>query len=230
MSGLRRCGPRKRGLGVCAQARILPLAGLWAALVAVTGCGQTQEQRAANERADSSGFRGVALPEPSPAPDFQLLDTGGAEFHFREETDGHLALLFFGYTNCPDICPVHLANLAAVLGDLDYSQKRRVKVVFVTTDPERDTPEHLRSWLDRIDRSFIGLVGDPDEVNVIQGLFNLPPAVQQTTEDGQYLVGHASQVLAITPDGFVRVVYPAGTRQSDWAHDLPRLLAFAADG
>jgi protein SCO1/2 len=212
------------------QRSIRAFAGLCLAGFLAVGCSQTEEQRAAAERAESSGFRGVALPEPVPAPDFSLRDTDGAEFHFREETAGQLTLLFFGYTNCPDICPVHMANLGAVLGDLDYAQRRRVKVLFVTTDPERDTPEQLRSWLDRIDHTFIGLIGDPDEVNEIQRSFNLPPAVRQATEGGEYTVGHASQVLAITPDGLVRVVYPAGTRQGDWAHDLPRLLAIPADG
>jgi protein SCO1/2 len=185
----------------------------------LTACGE----RSGSARIDSE-FRGSALPEPFPAPDFTLLDTDGAEFRFREETAGYLTMLFFGYTHCPDICPVHMANLAAVLGDLLYEQRSRVKVVFVTTDPERDTPAVVREWLDRFDRSFIGLIGDLESVNEIQASFRLPPAVRQEMQSGEHLVGHASQVVAITSDGLVRVFYPSGVRQADWAEDLPRLL------
>jgi protein SCO1/2 len=186
------------------------------------------ETRGRDARADSE-FRGAQLPEPFPAPDFTLRDTEGGEFRFRHETAGYLTLLFFGYTHCPDICPVHMANLAAVLGDLLYEDRGRVKVVFVTTDPERDTPATVREWLDLFDRSFIGLIGDREAVNEIQASFGLPPAVRQETPEGEPLVGHASQVVAITSDGLVRVFYPHGVRQADWSHDLPRLLGMAEE-
>jgi protein SCO1/2 len=187
--------------------------------VALTACGERSGEGSAD-----SGFRGAELPEPFPAPDFTLRDTDGLDFRFRDETAGYLTLLFFGYTHCPDICPVHMANLAAVLGDFLLEQRRRVKVVFVTTDPERDTPEVVREWLDHFDRGFIGLIGDLDTVNEIQASFRLPPAVRQEMPGGEHIVGHASQVVAITGDGLVRIFYPSGVRQADWAHDLPRLL------
>lgn len=192
--------------------------------VASTACGE----RSGADSAES-GFRGAVLPDPFPAPDFTLRDTDGAEFRFRDETAGYLTLLFFGYTNCPDICPVHMANLGAVLGDFLSEQRRQVKVIFVTTDPERDTPDVVREWLDHFDRGFIGLVGDLDAVNEIQASFRLPPAVSQEMPTGEHVVGHASQVVAITSDGLVRVFYPSGVRQVDWAHDLPLLLDEATE-
>jgi protein SCO1/2 len=122
-----------------------------------------------------------------------------------------------------------MANIAAVLADLDYADRARIRVVFVTTDPERDTPGRLREWLDRFDRSFVGLRGSEAEVNAIQAALHLPAAVRQPSGPGPlpgaYGVGHAAQVIAFTADGRARVVYPFGTRQSDWAHDLPRLVA-----
>lgn len=190
----------------------------------MTACGGGGEEASLD-----SQFRGAELPEPFPAPDFTLRDTEGGEFRFREQTAGYLTLLFFGYTRCPDICPVHMANLGAVLGDLLYEQRSRVKVVFVTTDPERDNPEVVREWLDRFDRSFIGLIGDLESVNRIQASFRLPPAVRLEMPSGEPLVGHASQVVAITSDGLVRAFYPAGVRQADWAQDLPRLLDGAGE-
>jgi len=168
-------------------------------------------------------LRGTVLPEPMPKPAFTLTTTAGASFDFRAETHGTLTLLFFGYTHCPDICPVHMANIAAVLGKLPPQLANQVTVVMVTVDPERDTPERLRSWLDGFDRSFIGLTGTIDDISAAQRSLNLPPAVRQG-EGPDYLVGHAAYVIAFTPDDSARVLYPSGTRQSDWAHDLPILL------
>jgi protein SCO1/2 len=162
------------------------------------------------------------LPEPRPKVDFTLTDTDGAPFHFVQETDGYVALLFFGYTHCPDVCPVHMANIAAVLADFPYELRRQFKVVFVTTDPERDKPEQIRAWLDNFDSSFIGLRGDEEEVNDIMNQLGLPGAIKEGEGD-DYTVGHAASVIAFSKEGPSYVVYPFGTRQADWAHDLPKL-------
>lgn len=172
---------------------------------------------------DASELRGVVLPEPLPKTDFTLTTTAGEPFAFRAETDGYVTLLFFGYTHCPDVCPVHMANIAAVLHRLPPQTANRVKVVMVTVDPERDTPERLRRWLDAFDRSFVGLTGPMERVNAIQRDLRLPPAVKQG-EGADYLMGHAAQVIAFTADDRARVIYPSGTRQTDWAHDLPLLV------
>ena len=201
-----------------------------AALTAGAACSEGAPARAAAEgpRPGTGELHGTVLDPPWPKPDFTLTDTEGRAFDFRSGTDGFLTLLFFGYTSCPDVCPIHMANIAAVLGDLDYADRTRIRVVFVTTDPERDTPERLRAWLDRFDRSFVGLRGSETEVNAIQAELRLPAAIRQPSRPGPlpgaYAVGHAAQVIAFTADGPARVVYPFGTRQSDWAHDLPRLL------
>jgi len=203
-------------------------AGLLIALAVLTAsCGRTTEDREAIERGRETGYRGISLPDPIPAPDFVLTDTQGNPFRFDEETTGYVTLLFFGYTHCPDICPVHLANISVVLNDMTYSQSSRVKMVFVTTDPERDTPQRIREWLDNFNPSFVGLRGDLDEINQIQLGLKLAPAMKMEREPGDYSVGHASQVLAFGADGLARLVYPAGVRQVDWANDLPKLVAEA---
>jgi len=207
--------------------------GLAAAILAgalVSSC----TEPAIDRREGTEGLRGVELAEPLEVPAFTLADTEGEAWSFRDETAGRLTFLFFGYTSCPDICPVHMANLAAALGDLPYDQRRRIEVVFVSTDPGRDTPERIRQWLDRFDRDFVGLRGPVERVNEIQRALHLPPAVRQALEErgdetaaarDEYLVGHASQILAVTRDGRARVAYPSGIRQQDWRHDLPELLA-----
>lgn len=173
-----------------------------------------------------ASYRGVQLATPIEMPAATLEATDGASYDLRAETRGKVALLFFGYTRCPDVCPVHMANLAAVLADLGWDARDRIEVVFVTTDPARDTPERIRAWLDRFSPAFVGLRGAPGDVADLQGRLNLAASVRQPDPDGEgYLVGHASQVVAFTADGMARVVYPFGTRQADWRHDLPLLLA-----
>jgi protein SCO1 len=177
-------------------------------------------------RPPESDLRGTLLLDPWEKPDFSLTDTNGKNFDFQTGTEGFVTFLFFGYTYCPDICPVHMANLGAVLKRLDPQITGKVKVVFVTTDPERDTPERVRDWLNTFDPSFVGLLGSLDSVNVIQQRVGLPPAVliEADGTDASYTVGHAASVVAYTTDDKAHVMYPFGTRQEDWAHDIPLLV------
>lgn len=189
------------------------------------GCGEAPNA-GGREPSPSPAFQGRVLAEAIPRPDFTLLDTAGQPYGFLEETHGKTALLFFGYTHCPDVCPIHMGNIAAVLKDLGVERRREVEVVFVSTDAERDTPERIRSWLDRFDPAFVGLRADRALVDSIQRSLGLPPSIlEPRAADGSYAVGHAAQVLAFSPDGPARVVYPFGARQADWAHDLPLLIS-----
>jgi protein SCO1/2 len=169
-------------------------------------------------------LHGVPLAAPLPKRDFTLLTTEGRPFDFRDETAGYVTLLFFGYTHCPDICPLHMANIAAVLHKLTPRVAGRVKVVMVTVDPERDTPERFRAWLDNFDTGFVGLTGDPATITKAQQDLMLPPAIRQG-EGASYLMGHAAYVIAFTPDDSAHAIYPSSTRQAAWAHDLPLLVA-----
>jgi len=169
-------------------------------------------------------LRGTSYAEPLQKPDFTWRTTDGDRFDFREETDGSVTLLFFGYTSCPDVCPIHMGNIAAVLRTLPPDVSRRVKVVMVTTDPERDTPERFGAWLKNFDPSFVGLIGSLAEVNDIQMRLNLPPAAKYSDNESSYTVGHSARVIAFTADNQAHVSYPFGTRQNDWAHDLPLLV------
>ncbi len=169
-------------------------------------------------------LRGAIYAEPLQKPDFTLSTTNGDQFDFRAETDGVVTLLFFGYTSCPDVCPIHMGNIAAVLRTLPPDVSRRVKVVMVTTDPARDTPERFGAWLKNFDPSFVGLIGPLAEVNEIQIRLNLPPAARYGADESSYTVGHSARVIAFTADNRAHVSYPFGTRQSDWAHDLPLLV------
>ena len=170
-------------------------------------------------------YRGFLMAEPRAKVDFVLTDTEGQPFDFIRETAGYVTLVFFGYTYCPDLCPVHMANIAAVLKRSSPEVRNQVKVVFVSTDPERDTSERIATWLGGFDPSFIGLRGDTATVNQIQVALGLPAAIKgEVDEDGSYTVGHSAYVLAFTADNLAHVLYPFGIRQADWAHDLPKLV------
>lgn len=196
------------GLGAAAVAALLAL-----------GCAAEPETDPLQQ------YHGAVLVQPLPKVDFVLTDGDGQPFDFRKQTDGYVTLLFFGYTYCPDVCPVHMANIAAVLRESAPEVRRGVKVVFVTTDPERDTPERIATWLGGFDPSFIGLRGDMKEVSRIQAALGLPPAMKgEVEEDGSYGVGHSAAVLAFGIDDKLHLMYMFGTRQSDWAHDLPLLI------
>ena len=175
------------------------------------------------------GLKGVKFTPPHAKSDFTLDDTQGKPFHFVNDTKGDVTLLYFGYTNCPDVCPLHLANIANALKQMSAEDQAKVKVVFVTTDPNRDTPERLRSWLDNFDKRFIGLRGGLDSVNAIGARFGLPPATMEMMDPkaagpvAMYGMGHAAQVLAYSADDSLRTEYPGGFTVADWANDLPKL-------
>ena len=175
------------------------------------------------------GLRGVKLSPVRAKPEFTLDDTQGRPFHFAADTRGTATLLYFGYTNCPDVCPTHLSNIAAALKRMSPDDQARVRVVFVTTDPARDSARALRAWLDNFDKRFIGLRGPLDSVNAIQARLGLPPAAMEAMAGPaagprNYGMGHAAQVLAFSADDSLRTEYPNGFTSADWANDLPKLV------
>lgn len=194
-------------------------------------CAPRPDARSGAGEDNPFGLRGRVLSDPLAKPEFVLTDTGHRPFDFRRQTDGYLTLLFFGYTYCPDVCPVHMANLGAVIAQLTPSVADRIRVVFITTDPARDTPERLRQWLDNFDRRFIGLTGDTAQIAAAERAVGLPGAdIGPRDSTGAYEVGHSAVVVAFTPDNRAHVLYPFGIRQADWANDLPKLLTIAWPG
>jgi protein SCO1/2 len=135
-----------------------------------------------------------------------------------------VALLFFGYTHCPDMCPLQMYMIADALKKIPPDPANQFKVIFVTTDPDRDNPQILRKFLDRYGKKFIGLTGTQAAINAAQVAANLAPAKKSAVRaDGAYEVGHAAFVLAYTKDNLAHVIYPGGLKAEDWVHDLPYL-------
>jgi protein SCO1 len=171
-----------------------------------------------------NAYRGGIVTPPLVKPRFVLTDTSGAAFDFRQRTDGYVTLLFFGYTYCPDQCPMHMANLSAALKKLPAGTADQVKLVFVTTDPARDSPAVVRGWLDLFDRRFIGLTGTERAIEAVERAAGVPPAAKTEAANGNYGVTHANFVLAYSKDNLAHVIYPGGVSKDDWVHDLPLLI------
>src|ERR1700675_285945 len=121
-------------------------------------------------------YRGGLVAPPFQKPRFVLTDTSGAPFDFWKRTQGSVTLLFFGYTYCPDQCPMHMANIGAALKQVPAGIADQVQLVFVTTDPARDVPAVLRRWLDLFDHRFIGLTGTEAAIEAVQESAGVPLA------------------------------------------------------
>lgn len=180
-----------------------------------------------NPSGGDSPYLGNLLADALPKPAFGLTDTSGRPYDFASETEGYVTLVYFGYTYCPDVCPDHMANIAAALQRLPADIAQQVKVVFVTVDPDRDTPQRLRQWLDLFDPSFVGLTGSNQEIDAAlrEALRDLYfPVTREDLGGGQYSVSHASFVLAYTQDNMAHIVYPFGFGRDSWEQDIRKLV------
>src|SRR5262245_44057768 len=177
----------------CACCVILALVLVTSDRVSVASGPQRASDTPHADRTDAT-YRGGLVTPPLPKPDFTLTDTSGAPFDFWLATQGYVALLFFGYTHCPDECPLHMANIASGLQQVSTEVGEQVKVVFVTTDPTRDSAAVLRTWLDHFDRRFIGLTGSEAAIAAAQRAAHIPPASKTGRANHDYAVEHASFV------------------------------------
>jgi protein SCO1/2 len=185
------------------------------ALVALAGCGSSS----------SGAFTGAVLHEPYTVPATRLTDTTGQPFSLANSTDKRLTLLFFGYTHCPDECPTTMATLASAMLQLDSADRSNVQVVFVTTDPARDTGPVIRHWLDRFDPAFTGVTGPLATIKKVAEQVGVPVAKGRVLASGGYDVTHGTQVMGIDGKNVIPVVWTLGTTAPQFAHDIHQLLS-----
>lgn len=202
-----------------------------AAALVLTGCGSsgTSAGADAGNVAAVSGAdtakAGTLLDTPFAKPHLVLTDNHGKPFDLVKQTAGHLTLLFFGYTHCPDVCPTTMSDLALAKSRLPAAEQAELRVVMVSSDPARDTPARLTAWLGAMDKSFIGLTGP---FPVIQAAarsvgVGIEPPVKE--KDGSVTVTHGAEVLAFWPkDNKGHVLYMAGTTAAQYQADLPKLI------
>jgi protein SCO1/2 len=159
-------------------------------------------------------FRGVVYDPPFQAPDINLTDQNGQPFQLSS-LRGDITLLYFGFTHCPDECPLTLAKLKQVRSMLG-EQADSVQVIFVTTDPARDTPSVIGSYLAGFDTRFVGLTGSPADLQQVWDGYGV------VVEDGGET--HSVRTYLIDKQGEMRLTYPLEANPEDIVQDVKVLL------
>ena len=223
-------------------------AGALLAAAALTGCAAT----ASTPPAPAAAFHGNEPAQELSRPSFVLTTAEGERYDFAERTRGRPTLLYFGYTSCPDECPTAMADITAALRTTPAELREQVVVVFVTTDPARDSPAALRRWVDRFSPEYVALRGTQQEVDAAQEAAGVPAAPKggpvptlpgrpnehehqlgtaPHSHDGPlgYGVAHADVIFAFDTRDRLPVLYEGGVRPADLAADLPLLAQTQGD-
>lgn len=171
------------------------------------------------------GFHGTGLEQGYAMPDVDLTDQDGNPWNLATSPTTRAMALFFGYTNCPDVCPGILADMATAKRRMEQGAGDDVTLVMVTTDPARDDPPALKSYLERIDPSFVGLTGDLDTISAIAAGMGIPIEDGKKLPSGGYEVDHGSQILGVGADHRVQVIWTGGYSVKDLREDYATLIS-----
>lgn len=158
------------------------------------------------------------------APDFSLMDQDGRPFHLGDQR-GSEVVLFFGYTHCPDICPATLSQIAQAMRELTPEERSKIRVAFVTLDPDRDDPATLRRFVRIFDRSFYGLTGTQQQLDLVYRDYHVWHEKTAGTKATGYLVAHGTTVYFIDPRGVLKVEHGWGDTTDSIAHDMKELIS-----
>ncbi|WP_210441151.1 SCO family protein [Nocardioides xinjiangensis] len=204
------------------RARAAVLVALLGLLAACGGGAQTA----------SAELAGTRLDPPFEVASTPLVDTDGEAYSLTEDTDEDLTLVFFGYTHCPDICGQVMATLAGMLARLDDEQRERLEVVFVTTDPARDTQQVVADYVAAFDPAITGVTGD--RADIVEVAASMKVAIGYFDAAGReldpqdlpdtYEVDHGTQVFGISADDDVETYWGSDVSQAQLARDVTMLL------
>jgi protein SCO1/2 len=186
----------------------------------------------------------IPIEPPLVLNDFTLTRDDGTPIRLWDDLAGKYTLVYFGYTNCPDYCPLTLAKFLRVKSLLG-EQADQFNFVLISVDPYRDTPQVIRAYLDQFDEAFIGFQGAPDVFEQIEGDYglslNVPPpdstpmphnmegmemlSTPMTAVDGGYLVDHSAYSYLIDPEGRLRVIFGYETTFEEMLAEIERVMA-----
>ncbi|MCX7513579.1 SCO family protein [Frateuria hangzhouensis] len=177
---------------------------------------------AACHRGDDLPWRLTNISGHMPDLGFQLTDDHGKPVT-GEDYRGKVVLLYFGYTHCPDVCPLTLANLHAVLQRVG-AKADDARILFVSVDPARDTPRIMHAYVNAFDKRAVGLTGTPRELEALAKRYRSAFTREPSAADGQYEVSHSSAIYLFDRQGQARLLATPAASQDDLVHDLYLLL------
>jgi protein SCO1 len=161
-----------------------------------------------SKQAAQRGYYGQRLFPPKEAFDFNLIDQDARPLQLHQ-FHGKVIIFLFGFTHCPNVCPTSLTNLAAVYQKLDPEQRKRVQILFLSVDPQRDTPAALKSYVPWFDPSIVGLTGSKQAIDrTVQeygGSYEIVPGSSNDPKD--YGVNHTAYTYLINPAGQLELLY-----------------------
>jgi protein SCO1/2 len=158
---------------------------------------------------------------PRAAPEFRLRGSDGTELTLSRYR-GKVVIVGFGFSSCPDVCPVTLSTLSQVRKRLGADDAADVQVVYITVDPERDDAERLRKWLAAFDPTFVGGTGSAEELSAVRREYGI--AATRQVVGAEYGFNHSSFTYLIDRDGNLRALMPYGHPPDDYVHDVRILL------
>ncbi len=225
-----------------ARAVVVAVGLMVVALAGLVGCrggsatGPSRDRVAVVET-DDDGFHGTLIDPPLRPADVTLTDTGGRRFTLTQRAPDEVTAVFFGFTSCDDVCPTTIADLATARRQLPTAAADKVRVVFVTVDPARDTPPVLAAWLGQFDPDFIGVTGSVDAVHELERSLYLPESEPEpptaghrhaapgkaSSPDSDYDMDHSGAVYLFGPRDQM-LLHSGGTTPSQYADDLTHLL------
>jgi protein SCO1 len=205
--------------------RLARLAVIALAAVILAACGGPAADIRPVGSATARTYGGAELTEPYTMPAVTLTDSTGQKFALRTGSDKPVVVVFFGYTNCPDICKTTLSDLASALNRVSPEARGKIQVLLVTTDPARDTPEVLKAYLARFDPTFLGLTASLDEIKKVAATMGVVIEGTTRTADGGYEVTHSTQVIGFDSARRGRLVWTQGTAIGTFKDDFERFAA-----
>ncbi|MDR5875656.1 SCO family protein [Halomonas sp. CUBES01] len=184
---------------------LVALASLWLA-----GCVDTN-------------WRTAETHEIMPPLDFSLVDENGQAVE-AEDYAGKVTLVYFGYTFCPDVCPITLARLAGTLNRLDDDVRDDIQVLFITVDPARDTPEVVKRYTGAFGDEFVGITGERSEIDALTNRMRVTYEYETPNKRGDYIVNHTSAVFAFDREGEARFLIRDSHPITDAVADINQLV------
>lgn len=217
----------RHGLAVLAATALMAVAAAGCAsssAATATGAASAKNDSPGMVLINTSRYDGNII-TPVIKPAGTLTADNGKPYNIRIMTKGVVTLLYFGYTHCPDLCPLTMSNTAVALKLLPAADRAKVRVLFVSVDPAQDTLARLRSWLGSFDPAFIGLRGTLPQVEAVETQTGLPLGPAYKDAAGEFQLNHATEMFAYSTDNIAHEAFFPSTPPAEMANDLKLLVA-----